>query len=148
MKNSSVRSACGAQISQDHQEELVITWGVLIPHLPSGAIFTPRFPGIQFLFLGNHLAVEGVPTCGREVEWHELEAPYQAKPFWDDLTTPTLCHCISTSSITSLTIICSDKKTLQLKSLPRTQSVVWLRLICVIYQKGRAMNAHKNHYTK
>lgn len=115
---------------------------------PPGAIFTSRFPGIQFIFLGNHLVVEGVPARGREVERDELDAPFQAKPFWDDLTTPTLCHCISTSSITSLTIICSDKRTPQLKSLPRTESVVWLHLICVIYQKGRAMNAHKNHYTK
>lgn len=47
---------------------------VLVSHLPSGAIFTSRFPGIQFIFLGYQLVVEGVPACGREMEWDELEA--------------------------------------------------------------------------
>lgn len=34
------------------------------------------------------------------------------------------------------------------KSLPWTESIVWLHLICVIHHKERAMNAHKNHHTK
>lgn len=117
MKNSSVRSACGAQISQDHQEGL-ITWGVLISHLPSGAIFTPGFPGIQFIFLGNHLWKVSLHVVGR---WNDMSLKLPPKPNPSGMILP-LPHFVTVSSITSLTIICSDKRTLQLKSLPWTQS--------------------------
>lgn len=120
---------------------------VLASHLPPGLFSLQDFQGYNSSSWGiTWLWKVSQPVAGR---WNEMSLKLPSKPNPSGMILPLPhCHCISTSSITSLTIICSDKGTPQLKSLPRTESVVWLHLICVIYQKGRAMNAHKNHYTK